>query len=46
MAGEMLSGILLSIHNLSFYQRLMRQIRKSIRDGNFRQFTGKILSND
>lgn len=44
MAGEMLSGILLSIHNISFYQRLMAQIRKSIKDGNFRQFAGKILS--
>ena len=46
MAGEMLSGILLSIHNLSFYQRLMGKIRKSIRDRNFRQFAGKILSDD
>ncbi len=46
MAGEMLSPILLSIHNLSFYQQLMSQIRQSIREGNFRQFTGKILSDD
>ncbi len=46
MAGEMLSGILLSIHNLSFYQALMEQIRQSIREGKFRQFTGKILSDD
>ena len=44
MAGEMLSGILLSIHNLSFYQRLMAQIRRSIAEGKFRQFAGKILS--
>ena len=44
MAGEMLSAILLSIHNLSFYQGLMGQIRQSIREGNFRQFAGKILS--
>ena len=46
MAGEMLSGILLSIHNLSFYQGLMGQIRQSIREGNFRQFAGKILRDD
>jgi len=46
MAGEMLSPILLSIHNLSFYQGLMGQIRQSIREGNFRQFAGKILSDD
>ncbi len=46
MAGEMLSGILLSIHNLSFYQGLMGQIRRSIREGNFRQFAGKMLRDD
>ena len=44
LAGEMLSGILLSIHNLHFYQELMSRIRRSIREGNFRQFAGKILS--
>ena len=44
MASEMLSGILLSIHNLSFYQKLMAQIRRSIAEGKFRQFAGKILS--
>ena len=44
MAGEMLSGTLLSIHNLSFYQHLMAQIRLSIAEGKFRQFAGKILS--
>ena len=43
-AGEMLSGVLLSIHNLSFYQRLMAQIRRSIGQGGFRQFAGKILA--
>ena len=44
LAGEMLSGVLLSIHNLSFYQSLMSQIRSSIGGGEFRQFAGKILS--
>lgn len=44
LAGEMLAGILLSIHNLHFYQGLMAHIRRSIREGNFRQFAGKILS--
>ena len=44
MAGEMLSAILLSIHNLNFYQGLMQQTRQSISQGNFRQFAGKILS--
>lgn len=45
LAGEMLSGILLSIHNLSFYQSLMSRIRHSIRQGKFQQFAGKMLSN-
>ena len=45
MAGEMLSGTLLSIHNLSFYQHLMAQVRQSVAQGKFRQFAGKILSN-
>lgn len=44
LAGEMLSGVLLSLHNLSFYQKLMSQIRQSIEEGDFRQFAGKILS--
>ena len=45
MAGEMLSGTLLSIHNLSFYQHLMAQVRQSVAQGKFRQFAGKILAN-
>ena len=44
LSGEMLAGILLSIHNLYFYQQLMSQIRHSIREGNFQQFAGKIFS--
>ncbi|NIA07495.1 MAG: tRNA guanosine(34) transglycosylase Tgt [Actinobacteria bacterium] len=44
IAGEMLSGVLLSIHNLSFYHGLMARIRRSIAEGNFRQFAGKIRS--
>ena len=35
MAGEMLGPILLSIHNLTFYQRLMGEIRQSIEEGRF-----------
>jgi queuine tRNA-ribosyltransferase len=33
--GEMLGPILLTIHNLSFYQRLMAQIRQRIADDEF-----------
>jgi queuine tRNA-ribosyltransferase len=33
--GEMLGPILLSLHNLSFYQRLMKNIRDNIQGGTF-----------
>jgi len=33
--GEMLGPILLSLHNLRFYQRLMRTIREQIEQGHF-----------
>ncbi len=34
-AGEMLGPILTSIHNLTFYQRLMVKIRKALKEGEF-----------
>jgi queuine tRNA-ribosyltransferase len=34
-AGEMLGPILVSVHNMRFYQRLMADIRKSIGEGRF-----------
>ncbi|TWT99189.1 Queuine tRNA-ribosyltransferase [Botrimarina colliarenosi] len=37
-AGEMLGGILLSIHNLTFYQRLMADVRGAIETGRFAEF--------
>ncbi|MEI8212797.1 MAG: tRNA guanosine(34) transglycosylase Tgt [Planctomycetota bacterium] len=37
-ANEMLGPTLLSIHNLTFYQRLMRQARESIERGDFEDF--------
>ena len=37
-AGEMLSSMLLSLHNIAFLNRLMRQIRQAILDGNLTQF--------
>jgi queuine tRNA-ribosyltransferase len=33
--GEMLGPILLSLHNITFYQRLMESIRRRIEDGCF-----------
>jgi len=41
-AGEMLGPVLLSVHNMRFYQRLMADIRRAIGDGNF----GSFLSSD
>lgn len=37
-AGEMLGPILVSIHNLTYYQRLMAQMRSSLDEGRFAQF--------
>jgi queuine tRNA-ribosyltransferase len=34
-SGEMLGPILTSIHNLTFYQRLMAKIRKALKEGEF-----------
>jgi queuine tRNA-ribosyltransferase len=41
-AGEMLGPVLVSVHNISFYQRLMVDIRRSIGEGSFDFF----LTND
>src|SRR4029079_11760371 len=37
-AGEMLGPILVSVHNVWFYQRLMAQIRTAIEQGRFDEF--------
>lgn len=37
-AGEMLGPILLSVHNIRFYQRLMADLRGAIRGGTFGEF--------
>jgi queuine tRNA-ribosyltransferase len=37
-AGEMLGPVLVSVHNVRFYQRLMADIRQAIRAGSFEQF--------
>ena len=37
-AGEMLGPVLVSVHNVRFYQRLMADIRRSIGDGSFASF--------
>ena len=40
VAGEMLGPILNTMHNLHFYQKLMKDIRAAIQQGNYRQFEG------
>jgi queuine tRNA-ribosyltransferase len=37
-AGEMLGPVLVSVHNMRFYQRLMADIRRSIGEGSFDSF--------
>jgi queuine tRNA-ribosyltransferase len=37
-AAEMLGPVLVSVHNIRFYQRLMADVRRSIAEGDFEQF--------
>jgi queuine tRNA-ribosyltransferase len=41
IAGEMLGPILLSIHNLTYYQRLMRGAREAIESDRYEQFVAE-----
>ncbi|MHC4743070.1 MAG: tRNA-guanine transglycosylase, partial [Planctomycetota bacterium] len=43
--SEMLGPILVSMHNLRFYQRLMAQIRKKLESGDFSQWAEEELRN-
>ncbi len=42
--GEMLGPVLLSVHNLTFYSRLMSDARGAIEVGRFAQFRDEVLS--
>jgi queuine tRNA-ribosyltransferase len=44
MSGEMLGPVLLSIHNLTYYQRLLQAARDAIREGRFVDFKNRKLS--
>ncbi|MCH8829088.1 MAG: tRNA guanosine(34) transglycosylase Tgt [Planctomycetes bacterium] len=39
IAGEMLGPILLSLHNIAFYQRLLRELRMAILENRSQEFT-------
>ncbi len=42
--GEMMGPILLSIHNVAYYQRLMQMIRQRIQDGTFAGWSADFLN--
>jgi queuine tRNA-ribosyltransferase len=44
--NEMLGPILISLHNLRFYQRLMAKIRQTIKDGNFDNWSKEFIIDD
>ena len=44
LAGEMLGPVLASIHNLTFYQRLVRRLREAIVAGQFQSVQADILA--
>jgi queuine tRNA-ribosyltransferase len=44
-AGEMLGAMLVTEHNLSFYQQLMHAMRKAIGEGGFAAFAREFLRN-
>lgn len=43
-AKEILSSVLMTFHNISYYQNLMSQVRTSIEDGTFQQVKQKIIA--
>ena len=43
-AKEMLGGMLLSLHNIYFYQNMMKEIRKAIEENSFEEYSTKFLS--
>jgi queuine tRNA-ribosyltransferase len=44
MAGEMLGPILASIHNLTFYQRLVARLRQAVLAGTFAETRRDLLA--
>lgn len=44
VCGEVLGGTLVSLHNITFYQRLMRQMRQAIAAGRFEELRQRLVS--
>ena len=42
--NEMLGSMLLTLHNINFYQELMNAIRNNIKNGTFQQFHNKYIN--
>ena len=43
-SNEMMASMIISLHNINFYQQFMRQIRETIKNGNFDSFYKKYIS--
>ena len=43
-SDEMLASMLISLHNIYFYQQFMREIRKNINEGTFKSFYKKYIN--
>ena len=41
--NEILASMLISLHNINFYQQFMREIRKEIKNGTFNKFYNKYI---
>ena len=42
-SNEMMASMLISLHNIHFYQQFMREIRKAIKNGSFHSFYKKYI---
>jgi queuine tRNA-ribosyltransferase len=42
-SNEMMASMLISLHNINFYQQFMREIRKNIEEGTFKSFYKKYI---
>ena len=43
-SNEMMASMLISLHNIYFYQQFMREIRKNIKNGTFQMFYKKYIN--
>jgi len=43
-SNEMMASMLISLHNVHFYQQFMREIRESVKNGVFLSFYKKYIN--